>query len=203
MSESRLDLQPHLARLTRYARFLAQDRGRADDLVQDTVVRALEKTHLYHHDTNLRGWLMTIMHNEHVNAARRRIRSPVLVTDEALARIGCGETQTASVEVRELRRGVRRLPEEQRETFLLHWIHGFRYSEISTRLGLPLGTVQSRISRARKKLSALTETPHSGLGLAHCNEGRLEGRHEDGRDRLASGDPHFASPHHGSAFERA
>jgi RNA polymerase sigma-70 factor (ECF subfamily) len=162
-----LEIAPHLPRLRRYARSLLRDSTRADDLVQDTVVRALEKAHLYQHDTNLRGWLVTIMHNEHVNATRRHIRGPVYVSDDATGELGRAETQEAPIELSEIRRAVDRLPTDQREPLVLHWLHGLKYEEIAAEMNLPLGTVQSRISRARRALRAMIEAPNSGLGLAH------------------------------------
>jgi RNA polymerase sigma-70 factor, ECF subfamily len=167
MTELALEIAPHLPRLRRYARSLLRDSVRADDLVQDTMVRALEKAHLYQHDTNLRGWLVTIMHNEHVNATRRYMRGPIYVSDEAIGELGRAETQEAPIELREVRRAVERLPPEQRAPLLLHWLHGLKYEEIATEMKLPLGTVQSRISRARKALRAMIESPDSRLGLAH------------------------------------
>jgi RNA polymerase sigma-70 factor, ECF subfamily len=167
MTDLALEITPHLPRLRRYARSLLRDNARADDLVQDTMVRALEKAHLYQHDTNLRGWLVTIMHNEHVNATRRHMRRPVYVSDDAIGELGRAQTQEAPVELREVRRAVERLPEEQRAPLLLHWLHGLKYEEIAAEMNLPLGTVQSRISRARKALRAMIEAPESRLGLAH------------------------------------
>ena len=167
MADFTSEMAEHLPRLRRYARSLLHDRVHADDLVQDTMMRALEKAHLYQHDTNLRGWLVTIMHNEHVNATRRRARGPVYVSDDAISELGRAETQEAPVELREIRRAVDRLPQDQREPLILHWLYGFKYEEIAEEMSLPLGTVQSRISRARKALRLVIEAPNSGLGLAH------------------------------------
>lgn len=167
MTEAALQIEPHLTRLTRYARSLVRNPVQADDLVQDTVMRALEKAHLYEANTNLRGWLVTIMHNEHVNAVRRSMRGAVLVSDEELGELGHSPTQEAPVELREIRGAVQRLPRDQREPLLLHWLHGLKYEEIAQQMDLPIGTVQSRISRARKALRAMIDTPTSGLGLAH------------------------------------
>src|SRR5229473_6387112 len=161
------EIAPHLPRLRRYARSLLRDSVRADDLVQDTVVRALEKAHLYQHDTNLRGWLVTIMHNEHVNGVRRSMRGAVLVSDEELGELGHAPAQRAPAELREIRGAVQRLPRDQREPLILHWLHGLKYEEIACQMDLPIGTVQSRISRARKALRAMIDTPNSGLGLAN------------------------------------
>jgi len=174
MTDLALEIAPHLPRLRRYARSLLRDSVRADDLVQDTMVRALEKAHLYQHDTNLRGWLVTIMHNEHVNATRRHMRGPIYVSDDAIGELGRAETQEAPIALREVRRAVERLPHEQRAPLLLHWLHGLKYEEIAVEMRLPLGTVQSRISRARKALRAMIESPDSGLGLAHRQLGRDE-----------------------------
>ena len=71
MTEVALQIEPHLTRLMRYARSLVRNPALADDLVQDTVMRALEKAHLYQSDTNLRGWLVTIAHNKAIDYLRR------------------------------------------------------------------------------------------------------------------------------------
>jgi RNA polymerase sigma-70 factor, ECF subfamily len=167
MTDVALQIEPHLTRLVRYARSLVRNPVQADDLVQDTVVRALEKAHLYENNTNLRGWLVTIMHNEHVNAVRRSTRGAVLVSDEELGELGRSPTQEAPVELREIRGAVQRLPRDQREPLLLHWLYGLKYEEIAEQMDLPIGTVQSRISRARKALRIMIATPNSGLGVAH------------------------------------
>jgi RNA polymerase sigma-70 factor, ECF subfamily len=167
MTQVAMQIEPHLTRLTRYARSLVRNPVQADDLVQDTVVRALEKAHLYENNTNLRGWLVTIMHNEHVNGIRRSMRGAVLVSDDELGELGHAPTQEAPVELREIRGAVQRLPQDQREPLLLHWLHGLKYEEIASQMNLPIGTVQSRISRARKALRAMMDTPNSGLGLAN------------------------------------
>jgi RNA polymerase sigma-70 factor (ECF subfamily) len=167
MTDVTIEIEPHLTRLTRYARSLVRNPALADDLVQDTVMRALEKAHLYQSDTNLRGWLVTIMHNEHVNGVRRAMRGAVLVSDEQIAGLGHPSTQEAPVELREIRGAVQRLPKKQREPLILHWLHGLKYDEIARRMDLPIGTVQSRISRARKALRTMIDAPDSRLGLAH------------------------------------
>jgi len=137
MTDFASEITQHLPRLKRYARSLLHNAASADDLVQNTMMRALEKAHLFHHDTNLRGWLVTIMHNEHVNAARRHSRGPIFVPADELASIGRAQTQEAPIELLEMRRAVDRLPREQREALLLHWIRGLRYDEIAECLDLP------------------------------------------------------------------
>jgi RNA polymerase sigma-70 factor (ECF subfamily) len=160
------DIVPHLPRLRYYALSLLRGRPGAEDLVQDTLLRALEKQHLYREDTNLRGWLVTIMHNEHVNKARAYRHTVTMVSDEVLAEMGRGATQEAPVELAEVLRAVARLSPEHREALVLHWVHGYRYDEIAPMLGIPIGTVQSRISRARAHLRKILEDPDAGIGVA-------------------------------------
>ena len=160
-------LEPHLPRLRRYARKLARTAPAADDLVQSTILRALEKQQLYRIDTNLRGWLMTIMHNEHANEVRRQMCAPSLGSEDELEKIGTCSTQDLTIELREIQRAVARLPMDQRQTLLLHCLDGFRYDEIAARMGVPFGTVQSRIWRARITLRAMLRDPLAKLGIAH------------------------------------
>lgn len=167
MSSFASDVLEHLPRLKRYARSLRRDLAQSDDLVQETIMRALENAHLYRHDTYLCGWLVTIMHNLHVNAVRRQSRGPTFVSDDVISTLGRGPTQEAPVELHEIRRAVARLPRAQREPLLLHWLHGLKYEEVAEKMGIPHGTVQSRISRARQTLRTMLEEPNSGLGLAH------------------------------------
>jgi len=115
---------------------------------------------------------MTIMHNEHTNDVRRRMRKPAHVSDEALEKVGIRSTQDELVELREVRRAVARLPEIQRELLLLHSVDGLKCDEIAKRMGIPLGTVQSRIWRARITLRGLIGNPNARLGLAHEQERR-------------------------------
>src|SRR5258708_5116755 len=130
----------HLPYLRCHARALTKDRTQADDLVQDTITRAMENAHLYRHDTNLRGWLVTIMHNVHITAVRRLIRNPVQVSEGQISELGRAQTQDAPLELAEIRRAVGRLPRNQREALLAHWLEGLSYNEGSKRLSLPLGT---------------------------------------------------------------
>jgi RNA polymerase sigma-70 factor, ECF subfamily len=167
MSTFASDVLEHLPRLKRYARSLRRDLGQSDDLVQETIMRALENAHLYRHDTYLCGWLVTIMHNLHVNGVRSQSRGPTFVSDEIIGTLGRAPTQEAPVELHEIRRAVARLPPAQREPLLLHWLYGFKYEEVAKKMGIPHGTVQSRISRARKTLRTMLDEPNSGLGLAH------------------------------------
>jgi RNA polymerase sigma-70 factor (ECF subfamily) len=113
MEDIRQLIAAEIPRLRRYARALLRDKDWADDLVQDTILRALEKNHLYQRDTNLRAWLFTMMHNQYVNYARRsaRQREKILVEQVPLA---SPAPQFASLELRDVESAIARLPAEQR-----------------------------------------------------------------------------------------
>jgi len=139
-------------RLRRYARALTGDRSAADDLVQDTLERALSRFHLWRRGSDLRAWLFTIMHNIYVNQIRSRIRRQ----HEALETEPAADTMRAPepdwLELRDLEAALARLPEEQRAVVLLVGLEQFTYQEAARVLGVPIGTVMSRLSRARERL---------------------------------------------------
>jgi RNA polymerase sigma-70 factor (ECF subfamily) len=144
-----------IPRLRRYARALVGERAAADDLVQDTLERALNKLHLWKRGTDLRAWLFTVMHNVHVNQVRSRREYAALERDAL--EIPVRATQDVGLEARDLERMLARLPVEQREVLLLVVLEDMSYDEAATALGIPIGTVMSRLSRAREKLRALME----------------------------------------------
>ncbi|OGA18614.1 MAG: RNA polymerase subunit sigma-24 [Betaproteobacteria bacterium RIFCSPLOWO2_02_FULL_66_14] len=145
----------YIPRLRRYARALLGERAAADDLVQDTLERALNKFHLWKRGTDLRAWLFTVMHNVHVNQVRSR-REHVGLDGDALE-LQTRATHDAGLETRDLERMLQRLPVEQREVLLLVVLEDLSYEEAATALGIPIGTVMSRLSRARVRLRALME----------------------------------------------
>jgi RNA polymerase sigma-70 factor, ECF subfamily len=167
MASFAFDIMEHLPRLKRYAAWLQRDMGEAEELVQETIAHALANARFYRHDRNLCGWLVTMMHNLHVNMIRARRRDPIFLPYDSVLVHGCAATQEAPVELCEIRRAVARLPRDQREALVLHWLLGLKYHEVAARLGIPHGTVLSRISRARTALRAMIAEPRSGLGLAH------------------------------------
>ena len=151
----------YIPRLRRYARALVGERSAADDLVQDTLERAFNKLHLWKRGTDLRAWLFTVMHNVHVNQIRGRREHATLDADAL--EIPVRATQEVGLEVRDMERALGRLPVEQREVLLLVVLEDMSYDETATALGIPIGTVMSRLSRARDKLRALMEgLPASG-----------------------------------------
>ncbi|MEK7876074.1 MAG: RNA polymerase sigma factor [Pseudomonadota bacterium] len=149
------DFVPHIPRLRRYARALTGERSRADDLVQDTLERALIKLHLWRPGSDMRAWLFTLMHNVFINQLRvQSARSTVELDDEA-AQVAVRPTQTDGLEVRDLQAALLRLPEEQREVLLLVGLDQMTYEETAGVLEIPVGTVMSRLSRARERLRGL------------------------------------------------
>jgi len=147
---ARPDLIEHLPRLRRYARALTGDVTRADDLVQDTLERALAKLDLWQAGTDLRAWLFTMMHNLFLNQIRSR-RPPDSALDEALE-IPVSGGQMEALGARDIHAALARLPEQQREVMLLVGLEQFGYEEAAQVLGVPVGTVMSRLSRARERM---------------------------------------------------
>ena len=157
------DLLDAIPRLRRYARVLAGNPGAADDLVQDTLIRAWDKRRLWRVGSDLRAWLFTIMHNVFMNqrVAARREAGNVSLDAEGGERVAAEAAVFGNalerVELREVLRYVDRLPPEQREVLLLAAVEELRYEEVAALLGIPLGTVMSRLFRARARLRRMTD----------------------------------------------
>jgi RNA polymerase sigma-70 factor (ECF subfamily) len=147
-----------IPRLRRYAVALLRDRTMADDLVQDVVVRALDRLHLWRDGSNMRTWLFTIMHNLHANDKRRRSRAvdnrPL--DDVAMSR-GTPPEQESALALSQLADAIVGLPETQRQALLLIGLEGFSYADAAEVLGVPVGTVMSRLSRAREDLRRMLD----------------------------------------------
>jgi len=156
VAEIHRNIEAEIPRLRRYARALARDVATADDLVQDCLARALGKLHLWQEGTDLRAWLFTILHNQYVNQVRRAVREGATVglseTEPMLTR---APHQGKRLELRDLERAITKLPEEQRAVILLVGLEGMRYEEVAEVLGVPVGTVRSRLSRGREALRRL------------------------------------------------
>ena len=150
-----------IPRLRRYARALAGDRLAADDLVQDTLERAWSKFHLFRRGTDLRAWLFTVMHNVYVN--QLRAARPTAPLDEDLPELAQPARESDGLVLRDLAAAIGRLPPEQREVLLLVALEDMSYEEAAGTLGIPIGTVMSRLARARDKLrSMLSGLPPGG-----------------------------------------
>ena len=153
---------PYIPNLRRYARALVGDRDGADDLVQDTLERAVRKFHLWR-PGDLRAWLFSIMHNVFVNQLKARKIAPSVEIDENM--LAAPIPTATSVDVLDLQRALLSLAPEQREVLLLVALEDMTYADVSGALGIPIGTVMSRLSRGRERLRRLMngEVAKSGL----------------------------------------
>jgi RNA polymerase sigma-70 factor, ECF subfamily len=149
-------LETEIPKLRRYARALTRDPVRADDLVQNCLVRAIAKQHLWQPGTNLRAWLFAILHNQHVNDVRRSVRDGDAVpVDQVAPTLATVSDPTAALQIRDLERAMAALPLGQRQVILLVGLEGMRYEEVAAILRVPVGTVRSRLSRGRETLRRL------------------------------------------------
>jgi RNA polymerase sigma-70 factor (ECF subfamily) len=144
--------------LRRYARALTGDSWAADDLVQDTLERACDRWRLWRAGSDLRAWLFTLMHNLYLNGRRSVAARPPMVPVEELEAVLVG-TPSRRDELLDLQRCLLRLPDEQRCVLLLVGMEGMGYAEVAQVLDIPVGTVMSRLSRARARLRELMDTP--------------------------------------------
>jgi RNA polymerase sigma-70 factor, ECF subfamily len=151
-------IEQQIPRLRRYARALTHNRDRADDLVQDTLARALVKEDLWQPGTDLRAWLFTIMHNQNVNTVRQDAREAAGVDIERVSATLLAMTDpTASRNMIELERALAQLPLEQKQVILLVGLEGMSYRDAAGILSIPVGTVRSRLSRGRGILRKLLD----------------------------------------------
>ena len=148
-------LEAQIPRLRRYARALTRDFSRADDLVQNCLTRAVAKQHLWQYGTNLRAWLFTILHHQHVNDVRRSIREGSHVVLEELPELTAQPNAIAVLQLRDLEAALGRLQLEQRQVILLVGLEDMSYEEVANVLNVPVGTVRSRLSRGRDQLRRL------------------------------------------------
>jgi RNA polymerase sigma-70 factor, ECF subfamily len=149
LGEVRRDIEAAVPALRRYARALTRDAELADDLVQDTLVRALRSEHLFH-GGDLRSWLYTILTNLNRNRLRALARRPPLQTIEEHDAASAGPQAGG----RDIERALAALAEDQRATLLLVVLEGLTYREVAEIQGVPIGTVMSRLARARTQIKA-------------------------------------------------
>ena len=155
MPDFKRQLEEQIPRLRRYAIALTRKPDEADDLVQETLLRALAKKHLWQPGSDLRAWLFTMLHNQRVNSVRKAIRTgtPVNVEDVAGSVVATTDP-TAARTLYELDRALGQIVEEHRQVILLIGLEGMSYEEAAEVLGIPVGTVRSRLSRGREALRA-------------------------------------------------
>jgi len=151
------EIEALIPRLTRYARALTRDGVDADDLVQESLGRALGKIHKWEEGTDLRAWLFTILHNQYVSRVRREARERAgIELQKRSPRLTPVQQQITRLELRDLRLAIAKLSEEQRSVILFVGLEGMRYDQAAAVLNLPVGTVRSRVARGRETLRILT-----------------------------------------------
>lgn len=169
MNEVETRIEEHIPALQRYALSLTRNAAEAENLVQECAVRALSKARLYQPGTNLRAWLFTILRNLHISEKRYTAKWPRAADPElALQNLSVPAAQPASSMLRSVTEAIATLPDPQRRILISVGIEGKTYEEVSDEFGIPIGTVKSRCSRARKALEdrfypANTDTPAPGL----------------------------------------
>jgi len=159
MSLALLDsMESQIPHLRRYARALARDTEAADDLVQDTLERAISRLEKFRDGTDLRSWLFTIMHNMHIDRYRRnRRRGTHIPIEDWTPESHQPASQPWHVELERLNANFDRLRDGEREVVRLVGLHGLKYEEAADELGIKVGTVKSRLFRARESLRRMQE----------------------------------------------
>ena len=158
-------IEAEIPRLRRYARYLTRDVDRADDLVQEALTRAVAKMDSWQPGTNLRAWLFVILRHVFISELRHRAREPRsdMVTDDHPS-LAVKSVQDDRMSLVDLQRAFDQLSAEHREILLLVAIEGLPYEEAAAILGVPVGTVRSRLSRARMALRVELEGPPASQG---------------------------------------
>ena len=168
-----INAMPHLRG---FARFLCGKIDRADDLVQETVARAIANIDKFQVGTNLNAWLFTILRNHFYSDGRKRRREVEDADGRHAALLSTRPSQEGSLELKELIRLISRLPEEQREALILVAASGYSYDEASEIMGIAVGTVKSRVFRARARLEQLMKSPVRTARLASGRAAAVEMR---------------------------
>ena len=157
VADRRNAIAAEVPRLKRYACALIRDRREADDLVHDCIVRALANLSGWRESDSPRQWLFTIMHNIHIDHVRAQARSPVHVHFDDSHDVLGGMRPSDDVTRHEINTALSSLPLEQRQCVLLIGLEGLSYAEAAAVLGVPTGTVMSRLSRGRERLRDLLD----------------------------------------------
>ncbi len=144
-----------IPRLRRYALALTRDAVAADDLVQESVARALSKQKSWQEGTDLRAWLFTILHNQYVSQVRRAMRE-ARALGELRQIVNDAPAPAKSLELRDTERALGRLPALMRSAVLLVGLYDLPYEDVARIQGVPVGTVRSRLSRGREMLRQLS-----------------------------------------------
>lgn len=164
MDETAILLEQHIPALRRYAYALVRQHDAADDLVQDCLERAIGRWHLRDRDGDLKAWLLTILRNQFINNYRQKRRRGLHLAWDDVAEPAAADTAPdSSTAIRDIFAGLDALPEDQKSVVLLVGVEDLSYDEAARVLGLPVGTVMSRLSRGREKLREYLETGRTAV----------------------------------------
>lgn len=166
MSETKWMIAREIPHLRRYALVLAGDPAAADDLVQDTLERAIRKRHLWTRRGSIRGWLFRILYRTFLNQAVRRRRARAEVGLDDAPPLSERPRQEIGLVCRDIAEAMRALPDEQRAAIALTAIEGMSYDEAAEALDVPVGTLRSRLSRGRDRLRDLYAAEPETAGTA-------------------------------------
>ena len=151
--ELRAELLSVIPNLRAFALSLARTGDRADDLVQETLTKAWNKFDTFEEGTNLKAWLFTIMRNEFYSQMRKRGREVQDSEGVFAAQLATHPEQQGHMDLEDFRGALEALPEDQREALMLIGANGFSYEEAAAIAGVAVGTIKSRVSRARTRLA--------------------------------------------------
>lgn len=163
MPEFGRKLVAEIPALRRYALALLRNPDRADDLVQDCLERAVAKRRLWDGEGSLRAWLFAMMHNVYANQVRGAARRPSAQSLDSVPETARGGNQLDAVTLAQVVKAFDRLSEEHRQVLYLVAVEGMAYREVARVLDLPIGTVMSRLARARERLRQTMEPDGPGL----------------------------------------
>jgi len=153
------DVVALLPDLRAFARFMCREREAADDLVQNTVLQALDKQAQFQAGTNLKAWLFTIMRNRFYSDLRAQRRRPTPIDESSAAPLAAVDNPEATLALKELRAALWKLSPEAREALILIGAGGFSYEEAAKLCNCAIGTLKARVSRARKQLGGQMREP--------------------------------------------
>lgn len=154
------DLIEHSDRLQKFAYKLTRNQADGDDLFQATILRAIEKKHLFQEGTNLFSWTSKIMYNMFVSAYRRKVKFETQYDPESfIEKESIEANQNIQMEFKDVDRAMDELSNEHKEIIMMVCVKGMQYAEVAENLDIPVGTVRSRLSRAREQLQNALDAP--------------------------------------------
>lgn len=162
------ELMKHSERLQKFAYKLTRNQADGEDLLQSTLLRAIEKKHLFQEGTNLFSWTSKIMYNMFVSNYRRKVKFESQYDPESyIEKESIEANQNIQMEFKDVDRAMEELSNEHKEILIMVCVKGMQYSEVAAELDVPVGTVRSRLSRARDNLQNILDNPIKGASTAN------------------------------------